>query len=91
MSEHDIAQRAYSAILGHFIEYGRGPHYTELALTLKISTEEARQAQLAAIDGAKIGCWNSPMTDYIGSWAPFSNIPTQYLVSVDGIRKWYGQ
>ena len=91
MGEREVAQRAYSAILGHFIEHGRGPHYTELALMLEMSTEEARQAQSAAIAGAMLGCWNSPLTDYIGSWAPFSNIPTQYLVSVDGIHKWYGQ
>ena len=46
---------------------------------------------LDAIEGARIGCWNSPRTDYIGSWAPFSNTPTQYLISVDGVQKWYGQ
>jgi len=91
MSDRSLAQRAYTTILEHFVEHGRGPHYTELSVALGISTEEARQAQVAAIEGSRIGCWNSPHTDYIGSWAPFSNTPTQYLISVDGIQKWYGQ
>jgi hypothetical protein len=91
MNDQALAQRAYTTILGHFVEHGRGPHYTELAVALGISTEEARRAQADAIEGSRIGCWNSPFTDYIGSWAPFSNTPTQYLVSVDGVQKWYGQ
>ncbi len=83
-------QTVYTAILQHLIDHGRAPHYTELANQLDISTEEARLAQAAAADAA-IGCWNSPLTDYVGSWAPFSNIPTQYLVSVDGHQRWFGQ
>jgi len=35
--------------------------------------------------------WLVPDTDYIASFAPFSNIPTQYLVSVDGQQRWYAQ
>jgi hypothetical protein len=32
-----------------------------------------------------------PDTDYIASFAPFSSVPTQYLVSVDGEQRWYAQ
>jgi hypothetical protein len=91
MNDPALAQRAYTTIMEHFVEHGRGPHYTELAGMLGISTEEARQAQADAVEGARLGCWLSPRTDYIGSWAPFSNLPTQYLISVDGEQKWYGQ
>jgi hypothetical protein len=91
MNDPTLAQRAYTTILEHFVEHGRGPHYTELAVLLGISTEEARLAQADAVEGSRIGCWLSPLTDYIGSWAPFSNIPTQYLISVNGVQKWYGQ
>jgi len=99
MNDQTLTQRAYTTILEHFVEtpaeqisgHGRGPHYTELAGFLGISTEEARLAQADAVEGSRIGCWNSPLTDYIGSWAPFSNLPTQYLISVDGVQKWYGQ
>lgn len=71
---------------------GRAPHYTELAVMLDIGVEEARNVQRAAVKAAPIAsCWLSHDTDHIESWAPFSNIPTQYLISVDGVQKWYGQ
>ena len=38
-----------------------------------------------------VACWFMQDTDYVASWAPFSNVPTQYLVTIDGIQKWYGQ
>ena len=52
--------------------------------------DEARALQREATD-AVIGCWISHDTDYVHSWAPFSNLPTQYRVSVEGERKWYAQ
>lgn len=36
-------------------------------------------------------CWLAHDTDHIESWAPFSNVPTNYLISVDGVQKWFGQ
>jgi hypothetical protein len=83
-------QRAYTAILKHLVETGRTPHHTELAEALGVSPDDAKPLQQAAADAAA-GCWLCPDTDYIQSWAPFSNIPTQYLIRVDGIQKWYGQ
>ena len=32
-----------------------------------------------------------PETEYIASWAPFSNVPTQTRISIDGKELWYGQ
>ena len=83
-------QSAYTTILRHVIETGRAPHHTELAEALGVTPAEAKDLQEAAA-GVAAGCWIAPETDYVQSWAPFSNIPTQYLVSVDGIQKWYGQ
>lgn len=90
MAVPELVQAAYTATLEHVVANGRAPHYTELAGILDVSVEEARSAQVAAADAA-VGCWMSAETDYVGSWAPFSNTPTQYLISVDGIQKWYGQ
>ena len=83
-------QQAYTAILNQLVETGRAPHHTELSKTLGVTPDEAKQVQSQAA-AAGVGCWISPETDYIGSWAPFSNIPTQYLISVGGRQKWYGQ
>jgi hypothetical protein len=90
MDDAHLTQAAYTNILHHFIENGRAPHFTELAARLGISVDEARVVQQVAAR-AGVGCWITPDTDYIASWAPFSNVPTQYLITIDGQQKWYGQ
>ena len=90
MADAALVQRAYTAITKNFITCGRAPHYTELAETLSIGLDEAREVQRQAAE-ASVGCWISPDTDYVQSWAPFSSIPTHYLLSIDGKQKWYGQ
>lgn len=90
MAEQDLVQKAYTTIVKHFIRTGRAPHYTELAETLGLLPDEARDVQHEAADAA-LACWFTQDTDYIESWVPFSNVPTQYLVTVDGEQKWYGQ
>jgi DNA-directed RNA polymerase specialized sigma subunit len=90
--DQNLTQRAFTTILEHFVANGRAPHYAELADALGIGSEEAREVQRAAVEAAPIAsCWLAHDTEYIESWAPFSNVPTHYLISVDGIQKWYGQ
>ena len=92
MSDQGLVQRGFTTILEHLVSLGRAPHYGELADTLGIGMEEARGLQRAAADAAPIaGYWLASDTDSIESWAPFSNIPTHYLISVDGVPGWYGQ
>ena len=90
MEESTLVQRAYTAVVEHFVKIGRAPHYTELAATLGLRPEEARQLQRKAADSS-IACWFAKDTDYVESWPPFSNVPTQYLVTIKGEQKWYGQ
>ena len=90
MEESTLVQRAYTAVVEHFVKTGRAPHYTELAAMLGLRPEEARQVQHKAAE-ASIACWFVNDTDYVESWAPFSNVPTQYLVTMKGEQKWYGQ
>lgn len=85
-----LVQRTYTHVLKHIVEHGWAPHYTDLAVTFSVSTEEARCALNEAAEFA-VGCWTSPGTDQVGSWAPLNNTPTHYLVSIDGERKWFGQ
>ena len=92
MVDQHLIQRAFTTILEHFVATGRAPHYAELGDALDIGPEEAREVQRGAVDAAPIAsCWLARDTDFIESWAPFSNVPTNYLISVDGIQKWYGQ
>jgi len=90
MADEKLIQQAYTAILEHFVRTGRAPHYTELADVLGLSPDEARDLQLSASEAGG-GCWFIHDTDYIESWAPFSNVPTHHLVTVEGEQKWYGQ
>ena len=90
MENAHIVQKAYTNILQHFIDTGRAPHFTELAARLGISVEDAREVQRSAAEAGG-ACWLSSDTDYISSWAPFSNVPTQYLITIDGAQKWYAQ
>lgn len=92
MSDHKLVQRAFTAILNHFVRFGRAPHYAELADVLDIGLEDARELQRAAAGAAPIaGYWLAQDTDFIESWAPFSNVPTHHQISVDGKPGWYGQ
>ena len=90
MQESTIAQQAYTAVVERFVKTGRAPHFTELAAILGLQPEEARQAQVKAAESS-IACWFVKDTDYIESWAPFSNVPTNYRVTINGEQKWYGQ
>jgi hypothetical protein len=90
MADLILIQKAYTAVVKHFMLTGRAPHYTELAQTLGLRPTEARDLQREAAETA-LACWYVQDTDYIESWAPFSNVPTHYLVTVQGEQKWYGQ
>ena len=88
--DDSLVQRTYTRVLEHLIEHGRAPHYTDLAVEFGIGTEQARLAVNEAAEVA-VGCWTSPGTDQVGSWAPFNSTPTHYRVSIDGESKWFGQ
>ncbi len=90
MEETVLVQLAYTAVLEHFVKTGRAPHFTELAETLHLRPEEARLIQHKAAESA-LACWFVKDTDYVESWAPFSNVPTNYLVTIRGEQKWFGQ
>ena len=90
MEESELIQRAYTAVLEHFIKTGRAPHYTELGTILGIKPDRARDVLHKTADSA-LACWFAGETDYVESWAPFSNLPTHYHIEIKGKGKWYGQ
>ncbi|MBE0617317.1 MAG: hypothetical protein IH608_05255 [Proteobacteria bacterium] len=91
MDKQERLNKTYNTIVRRLVETGRAPHYTEIAAALKIPVEEGRSALHELIEVGIPGCWLHPDTDYIASFAPFSNLPTQYAISVDGQQKWFGQ
>lgn len=92
MTDRGQIQRAYTTILEHFVATGRAPHYVELAESLGVTPDEARELQRDTAAAAPIqSAWLSHDTDYIESWAPFSNVPTHVTIKYEGLLKWYGQ
>ncbi|WP_428118397.1 organomercurial lyase [Candidatus Poriferisodalis sp.] len=80
---------AYAAIMREIVATGVAPHYAELAQTLGVEPMRAK-AVIARIIDLTPG-WLHPGTDWIASFPPFNNQPTQYRVSVDGEQRWFAQ
>ena len=91
MAELTILDRAFHFLLEGTVKTGVVPFYTELAAALGLPVEEGRKAVHDLVDAGIPGAWLAPGTDYLASFAPFSNQPTQYRITVDGQQKWFGQ
>jgi hypothetical protein len=91
MSSPTLLDKTYSVIIKRLVETGQAPHYSEIAVDLGVSVEEARRALHKLMAAGIPGLWLFPDTDYISSFAPFSNLPTQYRITIAGEEKWFGQ
>jgi hypothetical protein len=90
MDNQKLMDRIYNIILTKMVETGQAPHYTEIASALGVSMEEGRNV-LHELFSQGIAAWLFPNTDYITSFAPFNNLPTQYRITIEGQQKWFGQ
>lgn len=88
MADPQILARAYHALMTSFVQAGRALHHTELARELSLTPEAARQIQQDLV-ASGLPIWIHPDTDYISAVAPFSSIPTNYRISIEGVQKWY--
>ena len=90
MTDTDVLDRAFSSIMQRLVKTGQAPHYTELAKDLDLDMEICRQL-LHELMASGIPAWLHPQTDYIASFPPFNNLPTQYRITIDGQQKWFAQ
>ncbi len=90
MADLQTLDRAFHCIMQRFIETGQAPHYTEMAAELGIPMEEGRLL-LHQLIPQHHPAWVHSETDYIVSFAPFHNLPTQYRITIDGQQKWFAQ
>jgi hypothetical protein len=90
MSAENQLDKTFSFILKRMVKTGQAPFYTEIAAKLGVSVEEGRKA-LQDLVRAAIAVWLFPKTDYIAAFPPFSNLPTQYRITVERQQKWFGQ
>ncbi len=91
MSSPTLLDKTYSVIIKRLVDTGQAPHYSEIAAKLGISIEDGRRALHNLMSAGIPGLWLFPDTDYISSFAPFSNLPTQYRITIGGEEKWFGQ
>ena len=91
MAELAVLDRAFHSIMMRFVETGQAPHYTELAADLGLPVEEGRQVLHDLMATGIPPAWVHPGTDYIVSFAPFHNLPTQYRITIEGEQKWFAQ
>jgi hypothetical protein len=82
--------QTYHYILSTFVARGQAPHFTEIAAEFNVAPEEGRR-RLHELMALRLPNWLFPETDFIVSFAPFNNLPTQYRIAVDGEQKWFGQ
>jgi hypothetical protein len=91
MGSPTLLDKTYNIIITRLVATGLAPHYTEIAAGLGVPVEEGKKALHDLMSSGVLGIWLFPDTDYISSFAPFSNLPTQYRISVDGEQKWFAQ
>jgi hypothetical protein len=91
MSEPGKLDKTFHIIMKRMVETGQAPHYTEIAVELGGSPEEGRKALHELFAIPMLPGWLYPNTDSITSFPPFSNLPTQYRVTIDGQQKWFAQ
>ena len=90
MADIVLLDRAFHNIMQRFIKTGQAPHHTELAKDLGSTMEEGRQL-FHDLMKAGVPGWIHPHTDWLASFPPFNNQPTQYRMTVDGEQKWFAQ
>lgn len=89
MSELELLDRGYAAVMDRVVATGQAPHFTELARELDLELEAARELvhELVALTPG----WVHPGTDHVASFPPFNMQPTQYRVTIDGDQHWFAQ
>ena len=90
MADPGLLDRMFHRIMRGLVETGRAPHYAEVARALGLSVEDGRRLLLDVMQAYPIG-WLHPETDYIASFPPLNNLPTQYRVTVGSEQKWFAQ
>jgi hypothetical protein len=90
MADPALMDRMFTRIMRALVERGSAPHYAELARALGLAPAEGRALLHDVMQAYPIG-WLHPETDYIASFPPLNNLPTQYRLSVGGEQRWFAQ
>ncbi|MBU1932176.1 hypothetical protein KJ965_05805 [Patescibacteria group bacterium] len=89
MADLEQLDRAHHFVMTTFVELGQAPHYTEIAKEFDLHPDEGKKLLHDLMDTKLGAMWLHPSTDLIVTSGPFSNLPTQYRITVDGQQKWF--
>ena len=78
-------------IMERMITTGQAPSYTEIAAELGVHQTKGQKALHKLFSTLGFPGWLDPKTDTIMSFAPFSNVPNNYRLTIEGEQKWFGQ
>ena len=90
LADPRLTDQMFHGIMRGLVDSGRAPHYAELARAMGLAVEDGRRLLLDVMQAYPIG-WLHPETDYIASFPPLNNLPTQYRVTVRGQQQWFAQ
>jgi hypothetical protein len=91
MTDQQTLARVYHVVQSWFVKSGRAPHFTELATEFGVDADRGLELQNEMLEAIGGPHWADPESRLIACFDPFSNIPTQYRISIDGEQKWYGE
>jgi len=83
--------KTFHFIVELMIDAGQAPNHMEIAAELGVSPTEGRKVLRKLFSSLGFPGWLDPKTDNIASFAPFSNSPNNYRLTIDGEQKWFGQ
>jgi len=82
--------RLYHEVMTGYVAGGVAPHYLDVAVRLGWAPERARTVLHEVVE-LGLPLWLHPGTDLVASFAPFSSLPTLYVLSIDGVAHGYAQ
>ena len=88
-SNTDILDRAFYSVITRMVEMGNAPSRADLAAELDLDSVDVPTV-LNHLFAAGHAGWLDDDGEIVSS-TPFSNVPNQYKISVDGQQKWFGQ
>ena len=91
MADDQTLARVYHVVMSWFVKTGRAPHFTDLAVEIGVDADRALELQTEMLETIGGPHWADSGSGLIACFDPFSNMPTQYHISVDGKQNWYGE
>ncbi len=89
MNDMERLDRTHHFIMETFVKTGQAPHYTDIAKEFNIPPDEGKHLLHELMNTELGAAWLHPNTDFIVTFGPFNNLPTQYRITVDGRQKWF--